>query len=365
MNNHKLTLALIKDAAKHIYTIVSKTPIISLHTASQQFNSRIYMKLENNQIVKSFKIRGAANKIMHLTKAQKAKGVICASAGNHAQGTAYSATKLGIKSVIVMPNTAPLSKIEATANFGGSVVLAPSPYFDDANKLSQELARKNDYILIPPYDDVQVMAGQGTIGLEIMEQLPNVDMVIVQIGGGGLIAGVATAIKSINPKVKVVGVQTENFPAMYDRFNNVKSSIPTLHAPGIADGIQVKEPSNYATQVVKKYVDKVITVTNEEVENAVTYLVENAKIITEGAGATGFAAILANKIDVKNKRVVTIASGGNIDIDRLIFTIEKTMNLTNRRLNIKIQYKNKNVFKFARILQSCGAKAYIRETDEL
>jgi threonine dehydratase len=332
--------------------------LIYCYKLSKQCHAKIYIKLENTQIVKSFKIRGAANALMHLNKQQKKHGVIAASAGNHAQGVAYAASQMGIKATIVMPSSAPLSKINATTDFGAQVVLAPSPIFDDANKLSQELAKKNNFTLIPPYDNRYVIAGQGTIGLEILKQHPEIDTIIVQIGGGGLISGITIAAKSIKPDIRIIGVQVENFPAMYNNFNKTSLKTKRLYVPTIADGISVKQPSQYAASIVKKYVDQVVTVTNEEVEDAIRYIAEVNKIIVEGAGATGFAAILANKVNVANRHVAVIASGGNIDVDRFIQSINRSLAFHQRRFFMTFNYRPQDLSKLLSALQSAGAKAY-------
>ncbi|GHU32618.1 L-threonine dehydratase catabolic TdcB [Bacilli bacterium] len=265
----KFNLADIKKAQKNIQGIVKKTDLIYDYIASRKFGGEVYCKLENTQVVRSFKIRGALNALKQLTPQQAEAGVIAASAGNHAQGVAYSATQLGIKSIIVMPNSAPAAKVKATLRFGAEVVFGPTPLFDDANKLSQELAKKNGYTLIPPYDDAHVMAGQGTIGLELLQQNPKLDMVIVQIGGGGLISGVATAIKALKPSCEIIGVQTENFPYAADAYHGKSLKTSTRNVPTIADGIQVKQPSTTAIEIMKKYVSKVVTVKEDEIRRAI------------------------------------------------------------------------------------------------
>jgi threonine dehydratase len=328
-----ITLNDIKKAQKNIAGIVKKTDLVYDYSTSNKFHSNIYLKLENTQIVKSFKIRGALNAIKNLTPQQMKKGVIAASAGNHAQGVAYSSSQLGIKSVIVMPNGTPLAKVQATMRFGADVVFGPTPFFDDANKLSQQLAQKNGYTLIPPYDHPDVIAGQGTIGLEILQQNPKIDLVIVQIGGGGLIGGITTAIKALKPKCEIIGVQTENFPDAHDIYKCRTSKCANKYVPCLADGIQVKSPSPTAMNIVKKYVKDVVTVTNREIEKAILWLAEKTKIVAEGAGAVGMAAILARKINVTNRNVAIIVSGGNIDIDRFLHTCFNAIKYDCRRTN--------------------------------
>jgi threonine dehydratase len=327
-----ITLSDIRKAQKNIEGIVSETDLLYDYPSSKKYKANVYLKLENTQIVKSFKIRGALNAIKNLSPKQAKVGVIAASAGNHAQGVAYSAKQLGINSIIVMPNTAPLAKIKATMGFGGNVVFGPSGSFDDANKLSKQMAEKYGYTLIPPYDHPDVIAGQGTIGLEILKQNPKIDTVIVQIGGGGLIAGIATTIKAIKPSCKIIGVQTENFPDARDLFKGNKLRTSNRYVPSIADGIHVKEPSKLAISIMKKNVDDIITVNNAEIENAILWLAEKNKIIAEGAGATGMAAILARKINIQGKNVAIIVSGGNIDIDRFIATMMNTLKREHRRV---------------------------------
>jgi threonine dehydratase len=264
-----VTINDIKKAQKNIAGIVKTTDLIYDYSTSHEFKANVYLKLENTQVVKSFKIRGALNAIKNLSPQQAKAGVIAASAGNHAQGVAYSATKLGIKSVIVMPNSAPLAKVKATLDFGGEVVFGPTPLFDDANKLSNELAQKEGFTLIPPYNHPDVIAGQGTIGLEILKQNPHIDTVIVQIGGGGLISGIATAIKAIKPSCQIIGVQTENFPDARDLFKGNKLKTNQRYQLSIADGIHVKTPSPLAIQIIKQYVKDIVTVTNSEIEKAI------------------------------------------------------------------------------------------------
>ncbi|MDR0545874.1 MAG: threonine/serine dehydratase [Mycoplasmataceae bacterium] len=355
----ELTLNDIKEAQQNIKSVVKRTDLIYDYSTSQQFGGNVYLKLENTQIVKSFKIRGAANAIAQLSPEQKKAGVITASAGNHAQGVAYSASQLGIKSVIVMPNSTPLNKVDATLGFGGEVVFGPTAYFDDANQLAVEMAKKNNYVYIPPYDHKDVMAGQGTIGIEILEQNPQIDLVICQIGGGGLIAGVATAIKAINPKCEIIGVQTENFPDARDIYKGDKLVTKYKYVPCIADGIQVKQPSLDAMQIVKKYVSDVITVTNEEIQNAILWIAEKCKVVAEGAGATGMAAILSGKIDIKNRNVAVIISGGNIDIDRLISCCSATLTKDKRTTTFSFTNNNETFPIFQKALQTIGGRAYL------
>jgi threonine dehydratase len=354
-----ITLNDIKKAQKNITGIVKVTDLIQDYSTSKKFKANVYFKLENTQIVKSFKIRGALNAIKNLTAEQRKAGVIAASAGNHAQGVAYSATQLGIKSVIVMPNSAPLAKVKATLGFGGEVVFGPTPLFDDANKLSKDLAAKQGFTLIPPYDDPNVIAGQGTIGLEILQQNPEIDTVIVQIGGGGLIAGIATAIKAIKPSCEIYGVQTENFPDARDLYKGDHLKTNHRYQPSIADGIHVKAPSPLAIDIMKKNVKDIVTVTNTEIEKAILWLAEKVKVVAEGAGAVGLAAVLAKKINIEGKNVALIISGGNIDVDRFINACMNTLTRENRRIIFNYWYTPSTFKTLVGSLQSISGRIYM------
>jgi len=272
---------------------------------------------------------------------------------------------MGVKSTIVMPANAPLSKINATVGFGGQVVLAPTPSFDDANALASELCQKNKYTLVPPFDHKDVIAGQGTIGLELMKQKPDLDMVVCQIGGGGLISGVATAVKALNPYIKVIGVQTERFPAMKESFYSKKLEAKALGQPTLADGIAVKMPGKLNYEITSQLVDEIVTISEDDVINAIEFLAEKAKIVTEGAGAAGFAAILSKKIDITGKKVAVIASGGNIDADRLIYVLNKSLTEQNRKFNVAFNLKTQTeVKKLFDVANSTGAKLYCTECGE-
>lgn len=278
--------------------------------------AEIYLKPENLQHTGSFKLRGAYYKISQLSDEEKAKGVIACSAGNHAQGVALGATHNGIKSIICLPAGAPLSKIEATKALGAEVCLVPGVY-DDAYAKAIELQKEHGYTFVHPFDDPLVIAGQGTIGLEIIQELPDVDTVITPIGGGGLISGVAFALKTLKPDVRVIGVQAAGAPSMVESI--AKDERVRLNTVGtIADGIAVKEPGINTFEMVKKYVDEVVTVTDDEIAAAILTLLEKQKLVSEGAGATPLAAVLFDKIKVKEgEKVVCLVSGGNIDVTSL------------------------------------------------
>lgn len=281
-----------------------------------QSEAEIYLKPENLQHTGSFKLRGAYYKISQLSPEEKAKGVIACSAGNHAQGVALGATHNGIKSLICLPAGAPLSKIEATKALGAEVCLVPGVY-DDAYAKAIELQKEHGYTFVHPFDDPLVIAGQGTIGLEIIQELPDVDTVIVPIGGGGLISGVAFALKTIKPDVRVIGVQAAGAPSMAESVaKNERVRLDTVST--IADGIAVKEPGVNTFEMVRKYVDEVVTVTDDEIAAAILMLLEKQKLVSEGAGATPLAALIFGHVQVKkNEKVVCLVSGGNIDVTSL------------------------------------------------
>ena len=326
---------------------------------SERLNASIYHVVETFQRVKSFKIRGAYNAIASLTNAQKKKGVICASAGNHAQGTAISATKMGIKSYIVMPSNAPLSKVNATKNFGGNVILAPQPSFDAAYALSKKLAKEKGYVEIPPYDNVYTIAGQGTIALEALGQIRDLDTFIVPIGGGGLIAGIATAAKVMNPKIRIIGVQSAQFPAMKMSFDKKKIVSYATGIPTLADGCAVKTPGTITFDIISHLVDEIVTVTEDEIIKGIATLSYDGKVIAEGAGAMPTAAILANKIKYrKGEKIALMVSGGNIDVIKYNNVLLNGLELLGRRVRVNINLKDsKKVALFTKILTQNSAAA--------
>ena len=326
---------------------------------SERLKASIYHVVETFQRVKSFKIRGAYNAIASLTDAQKKKGVICASAGNHAQGTAISATKMGIKSYIVMPSNAPLSKVNATKNFGGNVILAPQPSFDAAYALSKKLAKEKGYVEIPPYDNVYTIAGQGTIALEALGQIRDLDTFIVPIGGGGLIAGIATAAKVMNPKIRIIGVQSAQFPAMKMSFDKKKIVSYATGIPTLADGCAVKTPGTITFDIIRHLVDEIVTVTEDEIIKGIATLSYDGKVIAEGAGAMPTAAILANKIKYrKGEKIALMVSGGNIDVIKYNNVLLNGLELLGRRVRVNINLKDsKKVALFTKILTQNSAAA--------
>lgn len=331
-----LTLDKIYHAAFVLKDVIRKTDLI--YAPALNPDADIYLKTENLQITGSFKVRGAYYKISQLTDAEKAAGVVASSAGNHAQGVALAASKAGISSTICIPDVAPISKVEATKRYGAKVELVAGVY-DDAYKRAVELQQEGR-TLIHPFDDVDVIAGQGSIGLELLDQLPDLDAVIVPIGGGGLISGVAFAIKSLNPKCKVYGVQASGAPSMRNSINH--HQIETLEEVStIADGIAVKQPGKLTYELCEKYVDDICTVTDDEVSTAILALIERQKMIAEGAGAVAVAAAMFNKFDIKGKKVACLVSGGNIDVTILSRVISRGLLKSGRSADITLELIDK------------------------
>ena len=301
--------------------------------------AQIYLKTENLQITGSFKVRGAYYKISQLSAEEKQRGVIACSAGNHAQGVALAAQKAGIKAVICLPDGAPISKVEATKSYGAQVVLVEGVY-DDAYERALKLRDEKGYTFIHPFDDELVIEGQGTIGLELMEQIPDMDAVIVPVGGGGLISGVAFAVKALNPEVKVYGVQAAGAPSMVSSLKNHE----IVHLPSvstIADGIAVKTPGENTFALTSQYVDQVVTVTDDEIAAAILALMEQQKLVTEGAGAISVAAAMFNKVPVQGKKVVCLLSGGNVDVSILSRVIDRGLLMSGRRCQLTIELVDK------------------------
>jgi len=329
----------IVTAQKVLKPIIKETSLIECQELSKQTGGTVYLKPANLQLTGSFKIRGAFNKISNLSDEEKAAGVIASSAGNHAQGVALSATKLGIKSTIVMPEAAPLSKVTATKNFGAEVVLHGSVY-DEAYTKACELQKESGATFLHPFDDKHVIAGQGTIGLEILTQLEDVDVVLVPIGGGGILAGIATAIKAINPSVKVIGVEAANAPCMKSAVE--KGEVYTIDTKStIADGIAVKRAGDLTYKIIKENVDEFVTVTETEIAQAILLLVEKGKITVEGAGAVSVAALLNSDLDLKGKNIVSVVSGGNLDVNLMERIINKALIANHRRFTVEVKLVDK------------------------
>ena len=325
-----LTLDNIYRASHVLKEVIRQTDLIFAPGINP--DCKVYLKPENLQVTGSFKIS-------QLTEEEKSRGVIACSAGNHAQGVALAATKNGIKSLICLPDVAPISKIEATKHYGADICLVEGVY-DDAYQKALSLRDEKGYTFIHPFDDENVIAGQGTIGLEILEQLSDVDAVVVPVGGGGLISGVAFAVKSLNPKIKVYGVQATGAPSMLQSVEHHKierlDSVST-----IADGIAVKEPGEHTFEYCSKYVDEIVSVTDDEISSAILSLIEQQKLISEGAGAVSVAAVMFNKIPVKGKKVVCLVSGGNIDVNILSRVIKRGLLKSGRTFAVSIELLDK------------------------
>ena len=332
-----LTLDKIYKASHVLRSVIRKTDLI--HAPLVNPDSEIYLKTENLQITGSFKVRGAYYMMSQLTEEEKARGVIACSAGNHAQGVALAAAKNHIKSLICLPDGAPISKVEATKSYGAEVCMVNGVY-DDAYKKALELKEEKNYTFVHPFDNEDVIAGQGTIGLEILEQMPDVEAVIVPIGGGGLISGVAFAIKNLNPNIKVYGVQASGAPGMRNSIRDGK--IECLdHVSTIADGIAVKEPGEHTFQYVSQYVDEIVTVTDDEISAAILALIERQKLIAEGAGAASVAAAMFNKVPIQGKKTVCLVSGGNIDVTILSRVIKRGLLMSGRTSMLNIELLDK------------------------
>lgn len=332
-----LTLDKIFQAQVTLKGVVRETPLV--RATGIPTGCDLYLKPENLQNTGSFKLRGSGFKIAMLSDEEKTRGVIACSAGNHAQGVALAASKYGIKSLICLPDSAPISKVEATKGYGAEVCLVEGCY-DDAYAKALELRDEFGYTFVHPFDDENVIAGQGTIGLELLDQLPEVDAVVVPVGGGGLIAGVAFAIKSLNPHVKVYGVQACGAASMVNALQ--KHQKETLsQVSTIADGIAVKTPGDLTYELCEKYVDEIVTVTDDEISTAILTLIEQQKLIAEGAGAVSVAAVLFNKIPVEGRNVVCLVSGGNIDVTILSRVISRGLLKAGRSADITIELADK------------------------
>ena len=347
-----LTLDKIYHASHVLKKVVRQTNII--HAPKINPDCQLYIKPENLQVTGSFKVRGAGYMISQLTDEEKSHGVIACSAGNHAQGVALAASKYGIKSVICLPDGAPISKVEATKSYGAEVCMVKGVY-DDAYRKALELRDEKNYTFVHPFDDENVIAGQGTIGLEILNEIEDVDAVVVPVGGGGLISGVAFALKKLRPSVKIYGVQAAGAPSMYNSILHGKiETLPSVST--IADGIAVKQPGENTFRLVSEFVDEIVTVTEDEISTAILTLIKQHKMIAEGAGATSVAAVLFNKIDVKGKKVVAIVSGGNIDVTILSRVIKRGLLTSGRSCTLCIELMDKpgQLSAVSEIIAGCG-----------
>ena len=347
-----LSLDKVFNAQTVLTSVIRETKLARAYGIAT--DCELYLKPENLQIPGSFKVRGSAYKIAMLSETEKEKGVIACSAGNHAQGVALAATKNGIKSLICLPDTAPISKVKATREFGAEVCLVEGVY-DDAYQKALELQEQEGYTFVHPFDDENVIAGQGTIALEILSELDNVDVIVVPVGGGGLISGIAYTVKQIKPSVKVYGVQVAGAPSMYNSIKNGQiECLPSVST--IADGIAVKQPGVNTFALVRDYVDDIALVTDDEVASAILALIEEQKMIAEGAGAAAAAAVMFHKFDLEGKRVVVVGSGGNIDVTSLSRVIDRGLLNSGRSTSLLIELIDKpgQLKEISAIIADCG-----------
>ena len=350
-----LTLKAFEEAAEIVQKVAIETKLIYSDFLSEQTGNKVYLKPENLQKTGAYKLRGAYYKISTLTDEEREKGLITASAGNHAQGVAYAAKAYGCKATIVMPTTTPLMKVDRTKSYGAEVILY-GDFYDEAAAHAAKLAEEKGYTFIHPFDDLAVATGQGTIAMEIVKELPLVDYILVPVGGGGLISGIAFAIKTLRPEVKVYGVQAEGAPSMYRSLHEHKYQ--TLKsASTFADGIQVKTPGELTYQLCEQYVDDIVTVTEDETAAAILSLMENQKLVAEGAGAVPVAAVLFHKLPVEGKKVACVISGGNIDVNILNRVITRGLVMSGRKANLTIALEDKpgQLKKVAEVVSRCGS----------
>ncbi len=346
----------IYEARERIKGVVVDTPFSFAPYLSEIAGCQVYLKKENLQVTGAFKIRGAYNKIASLTNEQRACGVIAASAGNHAQGVAMSASKFEIKAIIVMPESTPLTKINGVKYFGAEVILHGTNY-DEAYAFARLYGEKNALTFVHPFEDAAVIAGQGTIALDILDKCDTLDAVIIPAGGGGLISGMALALKAINPNIEVIGVSAKGAPALKNSYD-LKKVVDSINVRTIADGIAVRDTSAITLEYILKNVDKFISVDDEEIASAILFLLEKQKLVVEGAGAVGVAALLHHKLEhLKGKKVAVVLSGGNMDVTLLSVIIEKGLLKSGRKMNITVTLIDKpgSLMRFTEILKDLNA----------
>jgi threonine dehydratase len=359
----KLTLQDIKSARERINHFARRTPIEPSSAAGQILDTQVFLKCENLQLTGSFKIRGALNKISTLSDRDKARGVIASSAGNHAQGVALSSSKVGVKSTVVMPRNSSIVKQTATKNYGAEVILH-GDFYDEAYQYARQLEKERDAVFVHPYEDSLIMAGQGTIGLEIIEDIPDLDSVVIAIGGGGLISGTATALKALRPGIKVYGVVAENAPAVYSLIK--KTAMPS--APSflsIADGIAVKQPSEEMyNHFLSRLVDDIVMVSEEEIAESIAFLLERSKLVVEGSGAVTLAAAFQKKLKLGAKTCMLLG-GGNIDLNLVGEILDRGLSRKGRiaRISVVVDDKPGSLQKLTKIIAESGANILQVEHD--
>lgn len=350
-----ITLNDIKDAKKRLENTISKTPLMKAPILSKEKNAQIYLKEDNLQITGSFKLRGAFNKVAMLDSAKREAGVVAASAGNHAQGLAFAAQYFGCVATIFMPEATPLTKVLGVKSYGANVVLT-GENFDEAYASAIKFAKDNNKEFVHPFADDEVIAGQGTIALEILESIENIDQIIVPIGGGGLISGIAIAAKSINPNIKITGVVASGAKGMKESFE-ARMPIDSSSVRTIADGIAVRDVTPKLLDIILEYVDEIIEVSDNETANAILFLLEKHKLMVEGAGAVSVAAIMHDKVDITGKKVCAVVSGGNIDVTMLSLIIEKGLIKSHRKMNLIVTLMDKPgaLMKLTELFTKCSA----------
>ncbi len=323
----------IKEAREVLSTVIHRTPLLHSRTLSDLTKAEVYLKLENLQKTGAFKVRGAYYKISKLKKLENVSHVVAASSGNHAQGVAYSASLLGVEATIFMPRYTPFYKVNATRSYGAQVILHGDTY-DDAYIKAVEFAESKRVPFIHPFDDIDIIAGQGTIGVEIFEDAPNIDIVIVPVGGGGLISGIAVALKKLNERIKVIGVQPSGAPAMFLSYKQGRV-VETPSVWSIADGVIVKRPGETTLKIMEETVDDMVLVDDKDIARAVFILLERAKTVAEPAGALSVAALLSGAVEAKGKRVAAVVSGGNVDPSMLSRIINQVLFIEGRQVKIR------------------------------
>ena len=346
----------IQEAQKRVERVISKTPFAHAPLLSQRVGHQVFLKKENLQVTGAFKIRGAFNKIAKLGDEEKRVGVVAASAGNHAQGVAFSARYFSIPATIVMPENTPLTKVNGVKSYGAEVILHGSNY-DEAYLYAVEYAKERGKTFVHPFADYEVMAGQGTIALEILEAAKDLDAIVVPVGGGGLIAGIASAVKQINPAIKVIGVTAAGAPAMRNSFY-LGRAVDSTDVRTIADGIAVRDTSPVTLEILLESVDHIVEVDDEEIADAILFLLENQKLVVEGAGAVGIAALLYDKLDLApDSNVAVVLSGGNIDVTMLSVIIEKGLIKSYRKMKLIVTLIDKpgSLMKLTQLLASVSA----------
>ncbi len=350
-----ITFDKIKEAHKNLEGVAQITPMTKAPILSEDFGSDIYLKKENLQLTGSFKLRGAYNRIANLSQEKRDKGVVAASAGNHAQGLAFAAKQFNCEATIFMPEATPLTKVSGVMSHGANVVLT-GENFDEAYEAAMKFKEEKNCEFIHPFADDDVIAGQGTVAIEILEKIPDLKQIVVPIGGGGLIAGIAIAAKAINPDIKIIGVVSSGATAMKESY---KSQMPldSKSVRTIADGIAVKNVNPKLLNIIIDYVDHIVEVTDNEIANAILFLLEKHKLVVEGAGAVATAAIMHDKIEMDDTKVCALVSGGNIDVTMLAQIIEKGLVKSNRKMNLMVTLMDKpgSLTHLSEIFRDCGA----------